>query len=216
MVKIAPSIASADQANLRKAVEDADEGGADLIHFAIEDGVFIPNLSFGPMTIRNLRSFSSLPFDVHLQVSNPEQYLEHVIEAGADIVTLQVESTHFPYRAIYVLRQLGVKAGLAFTAASPLDMLPPILDHLDVVHLMTAEPNGSADHFIEGLLGKIQSARALIGSRNIEIEVDGGIGFQNAAEVVRAGASILVAGRAVWNEPDPRVAIVKLRLAGDT
>ncbi|TFH34366.1 MAG: ribulose-phosphate 3-epimerase, partial [Anaerolineales bacterium] len=162
-IKIAPSIASADQSRMGWAVEQAKQGGADLLHFDIEDGVFIPNLTFGPKTVHDLRSRSTLPFDVHLEVQRPEDYLESVVAAGADIVTIQVESTRFPYRALAILHSLGVKAGLAFNAATSLEAAYPVLDGLDVIHLMTAEPNGSGAHFMISMLEKVHQARTLIG-----------------------------------------------------
>ena len=213
MIQIAPSIASADQSRLGWAVESADKGGADLIHLDIEDGVFIPNLTFGPKTIAQLRGCSGLPFDVHLQVQNPETYLEPVVHAGADVVTVQVESTVFPYRVISLLKQLDVRVGLAVAAGTSLGMISPVLDQIDVIHIMTAEPNGSADQFIEAMLEKISQAKELVQARPVAIEVDGGIDSVNAAKVVQAGASILVAGRAIWGEGDPAENIQKLRQA---
>jgi ribulose-phosphate 3-epimerase len=207
-VKIAPSIASADQSRLAWAVEQANSGGADLLHFDIEDGVFIPNITFGPKTIEQLRPKSELPFDVHLEVHRPEDYLETVVAAGADIVTLQVESTRFPYQAVQILRRLGVKVGLAFNAATSLEVVGPVLDALAVIHLMTAEPDGS---FMPALIEKVHQARILIGDRSIEIEVDGGVSFENAASLVDAGATVLVAGRAIWGTKDPSAAIKRLR-----
>jgi ribulose-phosphate 3-epimerase len=215
VIKVAPSIASADQSKLAWAVQEAEKGGADLIHLDIEDGVFIPNITFGVKTVRQLRPFSGLPFDVHLEVSQPEGYFEAIVKAGADIVTVQVESTRFPYRAVYLLKQLGVKAGLAFNAATSLEALPPIIDDLDVILLMTAEPNGSTDHFMAGILEKVRRARELVSSRSIEIEVDGGIGQKNARLAAEAGASVLVAGRAIWGEEDPGRAIQELRRAAE-
>jgi ribulose-phosphate 3-epimerase len=210
LVKIAPSIASADQSHLSQVVRQAEEGGADLLHFDIEDGVFIPNLTFGPKTIEHLRSKSDLPFDVHLEVHHPEDYLEAVVAAGADIVTVQVESTRFPYQALNILRNLGVRAGLAFNATTILDIAQPALDSLDVIHLMMAEPDGV---YMPGLIEKVREADALIGDRPIEIQVDGGVSFENAALLVEAGATILVAGRAIWGTKEPVSAIQRLREA---
>jgi ribulose-phosphate 3-epimerase len=212
-IRIAPSLASADQSRLGWAAETAERGGADLLHFDIEDGVFIPNLTFGPAVVRDVRRLTKLAFDVHLEVVDPERYLQPVVEAGANIVTIQVEATRFPYRALLLAKQLGVRAGLAFTAATSLDVLEPVLDELDVIHLMTAEPNGSGASFLPALLGKIRQARQRIGRRAIEIEVDGGISVENAARVVEAGATILVAGRAIWGVSDPAAAIGALRTA---
>jgi ribulose-phosphate 3-epimerase len=215
-VKIAPSIASADQSRLGWAVEQATKGGADLLHFDLEDGVFIPNLTFGPTTIKHLRPLSDLPFDVHLEVDKPEDYLEAVVDAGADVVTVQVEATRFPYRALTILRGLGARVGLAFNAATPLDVAVPVVDELDVIHLMTAEPNGSGAAFMPTMIGKVAQAKELIGERAVEIEVDGGVSSENAGELTRAGATILVAGRAIWGEADPQQAIATLRQAAST
>jgi ribulose-phosphate 3-epimerase len=209
-LKIAPSIASADQSRLGWAVEQANKGGADLIHFDIEDGVFIPNLTFGTKTIEHLRSNSDLPFDVHLEVQQPEDYLEAVVAAGADIVTVQVEATRFPYQALNTLRNLGVKAGLAFNAATMLDIARHVLDSLDVLHLMLAEPDGV---YMPALIEKVREANVLIGDRPIELEVDGGVSFENAALLAEAGATILVAGRAIWGTKEPESAIQRLREA---
>lgn len=213
MIKIAPSLAAADQSRLGWAVQEAERGGADLIHLDLEDGVFFPNLTFGPATIRALRPYTRLPFDTHLEVANPEQYLRQLVEAGADVITFQVEATHFPYRLIYLIKDLGVRVGLAFAAATPLDLLSPVLDDLDVIHLMTAEPDGSAAKFIPGVLEKIRRAREMTVGRSIEIEVDGGINPENARLVVEAGATILVAGRAIWGKADTATAIRELREA---
>lgn len=215
MVKIAPSIASANQSNLARAVKAADQAGADLIHLDIEDGVFIPNLTFGSKTVRQLRPFSDTPFDVHLQVQDPERYFERMITAGADIITLQVEATRFPYRALYILKEAGVPCGLALNAATQPGVLGPVIDDMQVVHLMTAEPNGKHAEFIPGVLEKIQAVNALIGERSVEIEVDGGINLGNARTVVEAGASILVAGRAIWGADSVQEGVAALRATAD-
>jgi ribulose-phosphate 3-epimerase len=215
VIKIAPSIASANQANLSGAVEIAQSGGADLLHFDIEDGVFIPNLTFGPATVRDLRPLSQLPFDVHLEVHRPEDYLQPIVQAGADVVTIQYEATRFPYRALAILKQMGVRAGLAFNAATSLEGIQPVLDELDVVHLMTAEPAGAGAAFMPGLLSKIEQARELCSGRPIEIEVDGGINLENIGPAARAGATIFVVGRGLWGFDRPTGAIAALRQAAD-
>lgn len=213
MIKIAPSIASSDHSRLGWAVEQAEQAGADMLHFDIEDGVFIPNLTFGPTTVKHLRPLSSLPFDVHLEVIDPETHLKPVVDAGADIVTVQVEATRFPYRCIYLLQDLGVKAGLALNAATSPDVLEPILDELDVIHLMTAEPNGVTANFIPGMVEKVRRVRDLIAGRSIELEVDGGIQRENARLVVEAGATVLVAGRAIWGASSAEEGVRSLRMA---
>ena len=216
MIKIAPSIASADQSDLKSALEAADQAGADLIHFDIEDGVFLPNLTFGPKTVRQLRRFSEKRFDVHLQVQEPERYFDSLRAAGADVITFQVEATRFPYRAIYLLNQAGVACGLALAAATAPDVISPVLDDIQVVHLMTSEPDGAHADFIPGILEKIRVVKKMVGRRTIEIEVDGGINAGNARAVVEAGASILVAGRAVWGAPSVEQGIDTLRQAASS
>lgn len=216
MIKIAPSIASANQSNLSRAVGLAEAGGADLLHFDLEDGVFIPNLTFGPGTIRDLRQLSRLPFDVHLEVNQPETYFEEVVRAGADVVTVQFESTRFPYRALAMLKGMGVRAGLAFNAASSVEGILPVLDDLDVVHLMTAEPDGAGAAFIPGMEEKIGRTAELCGGRPIEIEVDGGINAGNIALAARAGATIFVVGRGIWSSDDVAGMIARLREAAQT
>ncbi|MEJ2012451.1 MAG: ribulose-phosphate 3-epimerase [Anaerolineales bacterium] len=216
MIKIAPSIASANQSNLSRAVELAEAGGADLLHFDLEDGVFIPNLTFGPGTIRDLRPLSQLPFDVHLEVNQPESYFEAVVRAGADVVTVQFESTRFPYRALAMLKGMGVRAGLAFNAASSVEGILPVLDDLDVVHLMTAEPDGAGAAFIPGMEKKIERTAELCGSLPIEIEVDGGINADNISLAARAGATIFVVGRGIWSSDDVAGTIARLREAAQT
>lgn len=212
-IQIAPSIASADLACLSDSIVRAERSGADLIHLDVEDGVFIPSLTFGPTTIDALRPCSKLPFDVHLQVDNPERYLLQTVEAGADIITVHVEASAYPYRLLNMVRDLGARVGAAFLAATPLDLLPPVLDVVDVIHIMTAEPNGNFAHYLPGLEAKVEKARTLIGNRSIEIEVDGGVGPENAGALAAAGATILVAGRAIWGSPDPAQAIGRLRRA---
>ncbi len=150
---------------------------------------------------------------MHLEVVNPEAYLEQVVRAGADIVTVQVEATRFPFRVLYLLKELGVKAGLAYAAATPLGNLDPVLGALDVIHIMTAEPNGTAAHFIPGVLTKIRRAAEMVAGRPIEIEVDGGINQDNARLVVNAGATVLVAGRAIWGAPTTEEGVRALRSA---
>lgn len=182
-----------------------------MLHFDLEDGVFIPNMTFGVKTIEDLRPHSSVPFDVHLEVHRPEDYLEAVVAAGANVVTVQVEATQFPYQILDRLRRLDVKTGLAFNAGTSLTLTQPVLNLVHVIHLMMAEPDGK---FIPGLIEKIRAAKDYIGERPIEIEVDGGVSFENAASLVEAGATILVAGRAIWGTKDPAAAISRLRQAG--
>jgi ribulose-phosphate 3-epimerase len=210
-VKIAPSVAAADQSRLGWAVEVATQAGADLIHLDLEDGVFIPNITFGPATVRALRPYTDLPFDVHVELVNPEPYLEDLAKAGANIVSVHVEVCPYLYRVVRYIRRLGLTAGVAFNAVTPLDVLRSVVDEIGVIHLMTSDPDREGQRFIPALLPKIQEAAQMVGSRPIEIQVDGSINESNARQVVQAGATVLVVGRAIWAAGDPARAIAELR-----
>jgi ribulose-phosphate 3-epimerase len=210
-IKIAPSIAAADQSRLGCAVRSAARAGADLIHLDIEDGVFIPNITFGPAMVRALRPHTDLPFDVHVELAHPEPYLEDLAIAGANQLTVHVEACPYLHRTVRAICSLGLTAGVAFNAVTPLDALHSVLDEIAVIHLMTADPDVGGARFIPALLEKVQQAARMIGDRPIAIEVDGGINQENARQVVRAGASILVVGRAMWAANSPTRALAKLR-----
>lgn len=212
-IKISPSIAAADQSDLRWALKSAEDGGADLIHLDIEDGIFIPNLTFGPKTVTDLRPLTQLPFDVHLQVMNPEAYADQIVQAGADQVSFQVEATEAPYELLAYLKGHNIQVGLAFLVKTPLDLLEPLIDRVDFVHLMTNDPNTGSDEFIPKIMDKITEAREMIRDHTVKIEVDGGINSGNVMAVVQAGANVLVAGRAIWNSTDPAKAVANLRSA---
>jgi ribulose-phosphate 3-epimerase len=212
-IKISPSIASADQSDLRRAIEIAERGGADFMHLDIEDGVFIPNLTFGPKTVRDLRPWTHTPFDVHLQVADPGAYLMDVVKAGANRICFQLEASDAPNHLLGEIKANHIQAGLALLAGTPLDLFEAAIDRIDFVHLMTNDPASGSDELIPEIVDKIRRARTLIGDRPIEIEVDGGINIENAAIVVAAGARVLVAGRAIWDPPAPAEAIEKLRAA---
>jgi ribulose-phosphate 3-epimerase len=212
-IKIAPSIAAADQSRLGWAVRLAARAGADLIHLDIEDGVFIPNITFGPAMVRALRPCTDLPFDVHVELAHPEPYLEDLAIAGANIISVHVEACPYLHRAVRLIRSLGLTAGVAFNAATPLDAVRLVLDEIEVIHLMTADPDRDGGRFIPALLRKIQEAARMVGDRPIAIEVDGGINRENAPLVVQAGATVLAAGRAVWASDSPTHAIAELRAA---
>ena len=212
-IKIAPSIAAADQSRLGWAVKVAARAGADLIHLDIEDGVFIPNITFGPAMVRALRPYTDLPFDVHVELAYPEPYLEELAIAGANILTVHAEACPYLHRTVRSIRSLGLTAGVAFNAATQLDALYSVLDEIEVIHLMTADPDCAGARFIPAMLHKVQQAARIIGERPIAIEVDGGINRENARQVVQAGAIVLVAGRSVWSSRSPIRAITELRAA---
>jgi len=210
-IKIAPSIAAADQSRLGRAVETATQAGADLIHLDLEDGVFIPNITFGPATVRALRPYTDLPFDVHVELANPEPYLEDLAKAGANIVSVHAEACPYLHRIVRYIRSLGLTAGVAFNVVTPLNALWPVLDEIGVIHLMTSDPDREGQRFIPALLPKIQEAARIVGRRPVEIQVDGDINKQTAHQVAQAGATVLVVGRAIWTAEDPARAIAELR-----
>jgi len=212
-VRIAPSIASADQSRLGWAVETAARAGADAIHLDLEDGVFLPNITFGPQMVRALRPYTSLPFDVHVELANPEPYLEAIARAGADSVSVHVEACPYLHRTVKYIRSLGMAAGVAFNAVTPVAALAAVVDDIQIVHLMTADPDREGQLFIPATVDKIREAARLVGPRPIDIEVDGNINAENARLVVEAGATVLVAGRAIWSAQDPSRAIAELRAA---
>lgn len=210
-IKIAPSIASADQSRLGEAIQLAQDAGADLIHFDLEDGVFLPNITFGPRTIKDLRPYSNLPFDVHIELANPEAYLPEIAEAGANVVSVHLEACPYLHRTIQFIRELGMEAGVAFNAVTPIDPIRLVLDKISVIHLMTADPDRVGQKLLPPTLLKIQQAAELCRGMDIGIEVDGGINSENISDVVKAGARIVVVGRGIWGADDPVKAIEHLR-----
>lgn len=201
-IKIAPSLLSADFKNLEREVKLAEDGGADLIHFDIMDGLFVPNLTIGPMIVNAVRSVTSLPFDVHLMIEKPERYVADFIQAGADIVTVHAEATTALYRTIQQIKESGVKAGVAVSPATPIFSFQHLLEDIDLVLIMTVEPGFSAQKFIPAMLTKIKDAREVLDlvERPILLEVDGGITHQTASFARKAGATVLVAGNYLFGK----------------
>ncbi|TYP59992.1 ribulose-phosphate 3-epimerase [Thermosediminibacter litoriperuensis] len=213
MIKVAPSILSADFSRLQEEVKRVEDAGADLLHIDVMDGHFVPNITVGPPVISSLRQRCSLPFDVHLMIENPERYVEDFIKAGADILTVHVESTVHINRLVQSIRDKGALPAVALNPGTPLNALDYILEDVHMVLLMTVNPGFGGQSFIKGMLKKIRELKSLIVTRNLDvlIQVDGGINEKNALEVVNAGADILVAGSAVYNSPDPASVIRKLK-----
>ena len=213
MVKIAPSILSADFARLGEEIKDVERGGADYIHVDVMDGHFVPNITIGPLIVEAIRPVTKLPLDVHLMIENPDQYIETFAKAGADYITVHVEASRHLHRTIQLIKSTGVKAGVVLNPATPVDSLKHIIEDVNMVLLMSVNPGFGGQKFISSVLPKIRQVKELADSFNpeLEIEVDGGVNEETAKLCVEAGANVLVAGSAVFNKEDRGAAIASLR-----
>jgi ribulose-phosphate 3-epimerase len=215
-MKIAPSILSCDFARLAEEIRAVESGGADWIHVDVMDGHFVPNITIGPVITAAARRSTELPLDVHLMIESPERYLEAFAEAGASVLTVHQEVCAELRRTLALIRGLGVKAGVAVNPATPLDTVRDVLADIDLLLVMSVNPGFGGQAYIEGSTEKVRRARALLHERgsSAELEVDGGIDARNAAELVRAGASVLVAGSAIYHHSEgPAGGVEALRRA---
>ncbi|MFC0524092.1 ribulose-phosphate 3-epimerase [Pontibacillus salicampi] len=213
MTKIAPSILSADFAALGAEIQDVEQGGADYIHVDVMDGHFVPNITIGPLIVDAIRPVTSLPLDVHLMIEQPDQYIQAFAQAGADIITVHQEACPHLHRTIQLIKQEGVKAGVVLNPATPVDTIRPILQDIDMVLLMTVNPGFGGQSFIDSVVPKIEQLDSLREelSLSFEIEIDGGVKPGTAKKCKAAGADVLVAGSAVFNQEDRAAAIQSIR-----
>ena len=211
MIRIAPSLLSADFARLDE--ELATVATADVLHLDVMDGHFVPNITIGPLVVKALRGRTKLPFDCHLMISEPQKYIDRFLEAGADMISVHVEAEPHLQRALQMIRDGGARAGIAINPATSAESLSAAIEFCDYVLVMTVNPGFGGQRFIEPVVGKIRHISRLIRERGVrvEIEVDGGIDVGTAPLVTAAGASILVAGSAVFGQPDRAGAIQKIR-----
>ena len=214
-VRIAASILSADFSALGAAVAAAERGGADLIHVDIMDGHFVPNLTMGPPVVRSLSRVAKVPLDVHLMIEDPDRYIEAFVRAGAAMISVHVEALPHLHRTIQAIKDLGAKAGVALNPATPVGSLEEIAGSVDHVLVMSVNPGFGGQTFIPRSESKIQAVRALLDRQGsaAPIEVDGGVDASNAARIVEAGGTILVAGNSIFGTGDPERATRELRAA---
>jgi ribulose-phosphate 3-epimerase len=213
MVRLAPSILSADFSRIADAVETAEKAGADLIHIDIMDGHFVPNLTLGPQLVASLRGRTALPIDVHLMVEEPRKFIPAFHEAGADWISFHLEASAHLHKDVSLIKELGRKAGLALNPATPISLMEEILGDLDFVLLMSVNPGWGGQKFIPSSLDKIRALKSWIADKKLDIpiEVDGGINLDNLADLVRSGTEIVVAGSAIYGASDPAAVIRKMQ-----
>jgi ribulose-phosphate 3-epimerase len=215
MVTIAPSLLAADFADLRGQIALAEQGGADWLHLDVMDGHFVPNITIGPPVIRSIRRHTSLPFDVHLMIENPDLYLEDFRSAGADSITVHYETCPHLHRTVQKIKSLGARAGVCINPATPETLLSGILADVDMILIMTVNPGFGGQTFIRSSVEKIRrtAAMALDAHPGVSLEVDGGIDATTARAVVDAGAGVLVAGKSIFGARDIPAAVRALRAA---
>lgn len=213
MKLLAPSILSADFWRLGEQIQECIEGGADIIHFDVMDGHFVPNITFGPVLLESIKKHCPLPLDAHLMIENPDRYIPDFIKAGADMVSVHVENTPHLHRTIDLIKSLGAKAGVVINPATPLSSLEEIIYYVDFVLLMSVNPGFGGQKFIDRSLIKLKRLKAMVKSinPNILIEVDGGIKEDNILEVARAGADIFVVGSGIFGAEDIKAQTKKLK-----
>jgi ribulose-phosphate 3-epimerase len=217
-IYIAPSILSADFARLGDEVAAVERAGADLLHVDVMDGHFVPNLTVGPPIVESLKKVTKLPLDVHLMITNADDFIPEFADAGADYLTVHVEACPHLHRTLQLIKEHHVKAGVTLNPATPLSLLQEILGEVDLLLIMSVNPGFGGQAFIPFVLNKIAAARAMLDrlKSHALLEVDGGVKVENARDIVAAGATALVAGSAIFSHPDYTATIAAMRAAGET
>ncbi len=215
MTKIAPSILSANFAKLGEEIKEVEQAGADYIHVDVMDGHFVPNITIGPLIVEAIKPVTNLPLDVHLMIENPDQYIPAFAEKGASIITVHQEACPHLHRTIQLIKDTNVQAGVVINPATPIEMITEILSYVDLVLIMTVNPGFGGQSFIHEMIPKVKTIAELREQNNYqyEIEIDGGVNIETAKLCTDAGADVLVAGSAIFNESDRKKAIEDLRKA---
>lgn len=216
MIKIAPSILAADFSKLAEEVIEVEKAGADLIHIDVMDGHFVPNITMGAIAVEALRPVTKLPLDVHLMIQNPDAYVEQFAKAGADYITVHVEACPHLHRTLQLIRSTGAKSGVVLNPHTPVESILHVLDQVDMVLFMTVNPGFGGQKFIHSVLPKVKQLSTIIKEQNlpIEIEIDGGVDAETIIPCVEAGATILVAGSAIYSKENRAEALQQIKAAG--
>jgi len=217
MIKIAPSILAADFSKLAEEVREVEAAGAELIHIDVMDGHFVPNITMGAIVVEALRPVTKLPLDVHLMIENPNAYIEQFAKAGADYITVHVEACPHLHRTLQLIRSTGVKSGVVLNPHTPIETILHVLDEIDLVLFMTVNPGFGGQKFIHSVIPKVKQLADIIRENKlpIEIEIDGGINEETIIPCVEAGATIFVAGSAIYNAPNRTEALHRIKVAGE-
>lgn len=211
MLELSPSLLSADFTNLKSEMEVLDKNGVKYLHLDVMDGMFVPNISFGPMIIKQLRPLTNMIFDVHLMIENPDRYVQNFKDAGADILTVHYEACKHLHRTVSYIKSLGMKAGVSLNPATNIDVLDYVLEDLDLVLIMSVNPGFGGQSFIPSAIDKIKNLKAKIRERNLNVivEVDGGVKTTNVKDVIEAGADLIVSGSDVFADKENRIRAYK-------